>query len=386
MFGWASTNPIYGGTGSGAVDVATAVDILGGLKNAGFTVNQELMGLVTSNFDNVIVVYNGANSMEMGWTEDYEQIKGVLLCAGPGSTGFNALGKIISGKVNPSGKTVDLWASDLLQPGDSASVELTIDLEDLASYDTGIKVNGGGYILEAGEYVISLRSDSPTVLDETTVDVASDVIYNENNPHNGDQTAAAPSVGKIRTLDTDGPAGMCSPTLGMYGTGYCCNMIISQSWNRQLAYDAAKGIAQEFYDFGVVGWYAPSMNIRRSAFAGRNFEYYSEDGYLSGELARQQVQACENTGVYPYIKHFALNDQETNRNGMLCTWTTEQAMRQACKDVFFTTVNSAVYENYSPDAIPGWLMTAYLIEGAAAAVLVIAEILLVRGYMKKKSK
>ena len=75
---------------------------------------RDLVDLVTSNFDNVIVVYNGANSMEMGWTEDYEQIKGVLLCAGPGATGFNALGKIISGEVNPSGKTVDLWASDLI--------------------------------------------------------------------------------------------------------------------------------------------------------------------------------------------------------------------------------------------------------------------------------
>ena len=68
--------------------------------------------------------------------------------------------------------------------------------------------------------------------------------------------------------------------------------------------------------------------LSAAALAGRNFEYYSEDGYLSSQLAREQVMACESQDVYPYIKHFALNDQETNRNGILCTWTTEQAMRE----------------------------------------------------------
>ena len=303
--------------------------------------------------------------------------------------------------------------------------------------------------------------------------------------YGGHQTVAVNSVGKLRTLDTDGPAGMSSPTLGMFGTGYCCNMIISQTWNRELAYKAAEGIAREFYEFGVVGWYAPSMNIHRSAFAGRNFEYYSEDGYMSGEFAREQVEACEAQGVYPYIKHFALNDQETNRNGILCTWTTEQAMRenylkpfeeavkvstpgklaimssynyigstwsgacyelqtevlrgewgfkgmvlsdyfgnygymdadrairggtdimlgttgndailtdttsgtslqamrQATKNVFFTTVNSAAYENYVSGATPSWLMTAYIIEGVVAVALVAAGVLLARSYQKKK--
>ena len=856
VFGWASTNPIYGGTGSGSVDVSTAVDMLKGLENAGFSVNQELvdkykayrsdrpviginngqdwslpeptassysqelmdnakdfsdwavvvlarsggegadlphdmgkvldgsvntelrdqpvvaqgsywegtkytnalytpnsqdyadfeygqhylelsrterdlMDLVTSNFDNVIVVYNGANTMEMGWTEDYEQIKSVLLCAGPGATGFNALGQIIAGEVNPSGKTVDIWPADLtaapwynnighfnytdadsqavaaaakevwpradgyvtfvdyvesiyvgykfyetahadgmagfdydsavmypfgyglsyatfeqsldsvtvsgatvtaqvtvtntgaaagkdvvqlyynppytnggiekaavnliafdktdvLQPGASEQVTLTFELEDMASFDAhGV----GGYILEGGSYEISLRTDSHTVVDSETIQV-DEVVYTGSNTHNGDvdtavsrfgfaegdvtylsradgfanyaqataaptdfdrpttvyangswdpmdhndpsdsvpttgtsgsvrladlrgadfddprweelldqltveemvelittgghQTAEIRSVGKLRTLDTDGPAGLSSPTLSAFGTGYCCNVIIAQTWNRELAYRAAQGIAKEFYEAGIVGWYAPSMNIHHSSFAGRNFEYYSEDGFLSGQLAREQVKACEDIGVYPYIKHFALNDQETNRNGILCTWTTEQAMRevylkpfeeavkaaspgklaimssynyigtvwaaecaqlqkdvlrgewgfrgmvlsdyfgnygymnaerairggtdimldvagnssitdttsgtslqamrQACKDIFYTTVNSAAYENDAANAIPTWLMISYIVEGTVVAVLVLAEILLIRGYRKKKAK
>lgn len=860
VFGWASTNPIYGGTGSGAVDTTTAVDILGGLKNAGFSINQDLvdkytayrtdrpfiginngqdwslpeppvdtydqalidgakefsdwavivlarsggegadlphdMGkvldgtenselregqtvlaqgsyyegtkytnalytpnsddyadfeygqhylelsrtekdlvdMVTSNFENVIVVYNGANTMEMGWTDEYEQIKSVLLCAGPGATGFNALGNIISGEVNPSGKTVDLWAKDLtrapwynnighfnytsenalavaeaarqaweradgyvtfvdyveniyvgykyyetafaeaqengmdfdydeevmypfgyglsytsfeqkldevsetdgkvtalvtvtntgdtagkevvqlyytppyenggiekaavnlvafdktglLQPGDTQQVTLTFDLEDMASFDA---YGTGGYKLEAGDYEISLRGNSHDVIASETIAVE-EVVYDESNLHNGDQTAAsrlfdfaegevtylsrkdgfanlaeataAPadfelkdtvyangswnpedfndpddempvtgakgdmelyelrgadyddprweqlldqvtvdemvemiaygghqtaavnSVKKLRTLDTDGPAGLSSPTLGLFGTGYCCNVIIAQTWNRELAYKAAEGISKEFHEAGVVGWYAPSMNIHRSAFAGRNFEYYSEDGFLSGEYAREQVLACQQENVYPYIKHFALNDQETNRNGILCTWTTEQAMReiylkpfeeavkaaepgklaimssynyigttwssacpqlqktvlrdewgfrgmvlsdyfgnygymdadrairggtdimlgtsgneailtdqtsatsikamrQSAKDVFYTTVNSAAYEDYTVGQLPGWLNTARMIMGALLALAVLLEILAIRGIRKGKA-
>ena len=81
-------------------------------------------------------------------------------------------------------------------------------------------------------------------------------------------------------------------------------------------------------EMNVAGWYAPSMNIHRSAFGGRNFEYFSEDGLLSGEMAAQQVIGARERGVYSFMKHFALNDQETNRNNMLCTWSNEQAIRE----------------------------------------------------------
>ena len=74
---------------------------------------RNLVDMVCSNFNNVVVVYNGSNPLEMGWTEEYDQIGGVLLCASPGATGFNALGKILNGEVNPSGKTVDTWLKDV---------------------------------------------------------------------------------------------------------------------------------------------------------------------------------------------------------------------------------------------------------------------------------
>ena len=862
VFGWASTNPIYGGTGSGTVDPSTAVGILQGLENAGFAYNTELaekyvtyrddrpvisinngqdwslpeppadtysqelldgakafsdtaiiviarsggegadlphdMGkvldgtfnaelanghgaiehgsywagnkytnalytpnsdayadfeygqtylelsrterdlvdLVTSNFDDVIVVYNGANTLEMGWVEEYPQIKGVLLCAGAGATGFNALGNIISGAANPSGKTVDTWVYDLtaapwynnighfnytdpealaiaerakavweradgfvtfvnyvegiytgyrfyetaaveaeqngfdfdygatvqypfgygmsyttfgqaitdfdvsgdtvtvevtvantgdaagkdvvelyytppyvnggvekstvnlvafdktglLAPGASETLTLTFDLEDMASYDAHGR---GAWVLEAGDYEISLRSDAHTVIATETVTVDNDVIYDASNPHNGDitaaenrfdfaegavnylsradgfanyaaataaptdftlratvyangsynpaehndasdempvtgarnglqlvdlrgasyddprwetlldevtipemvdliaygghQTAGVNSVGKIRTMDTDGPAGVNSSTLGFFGTGFCSEILIAQTWNVDLAYEASAAMAKEFRDFGVVGWYAPSMNLHRFAFGGRNFEYYSEDGFLSAAMGVAEVAASVDNGMYPYIKHFALNEQETNRNGILNTWILEQsmrenylkpfeecvkyapsgkiaimssynyignqwsgacyalqtevlrgewgfegfvlsdyfgnygymdadrairggtdvmlgtagneailtdqtsatsvkAMRQATKNVFFTTVNSEAFADLASGQTPGWLRTTHTADAVLAVALIACEVLLARWYLRKKKE
>lgn len=120
-------------------------------------------------------------------------------------------------------------------------------------------------------------------------------------------------------MDTDGPAGVNSSTLGFFGTGFCSEILIAQTWNVDLAYEASAAMAKEFRDFGVVGWYAPSMNLHRFAFGGRNFEYYSEDAFLSAAMGVAEVASSVDNGMYPYIKHFALNEQETNRNGILNT-------------------------------------------------------------------
>lgn len=70
------------------------------------------------------------------------------------------------------------------------------------------------------------------------------------------------------------------------------------------------------------------MNTHRSAFAGRNFEYYSEDGVLAGYLAAEEINGAAKHGVYSYMKHFALNDQETNRCSFLLTFASEQNIRE----------------------------------------------------------
>lgn len=671
VFGWASTNPCYGGTGSGSLsDAYKTVSLLQGLNDAGLKTNKELtdfytnyrkdrpvvgmneqdwtlpeptadsyskkmmdnakkysdtaifvvtrvggegadlptdlskvtykdnskkykdfdkgqhyleldnteknvLDLVCNNFDNVIVVYNGANAMELGFLNEYKQIKGAIWCPGTGQSGFESLGKIIKGKVNPSGKTSDTFVSDLtktptynnfgnfvykntkeftakytsftgktekatpnfvnyvediyvgykyyetasdegfidydktvvypfgyglsytsfdkkmseiksengnisfdvtvtntgktagkdvveiyynppytnggiekasanlikfektkkLKPGESQTISFNFNEEDMASYDYE---NAKGYVLEAGDYKISLRSDSHNIIDEKTYNVAKTINYNKDNkrttdkanvtnqfdqakgdvtylsradkfanyneatkaptsykmsdsakklfynntnynPENfnnksdkmptlgadngiklkelrgkkytdkkwdklldqltvsdmdklislgGYNTAAIDSVGKVATVDCDGPASINNNFTKVGSVGFPSAVLIANTWNTKCAEKFGDSIGKMADEMGVSGWYAPAMNIHRSAFAGRNFEYYSEDGTLSGAMAAESIKGAAKHGVYAYMKHFALNDQETNRTVMLCTWSNEQAIRE----------------------------------------------------------
>lgn len=543
---------------------------------------EQLVDMVCSEFDDVIVIINANNAMELGWVDEYEEIKSVLLAPGAGMTGFSALGEILNGTINPSGKTVDTYVKDLMttpyinnignlpynnvdefkaqalaadstykgnlsfvnyvegiyvgykfyetadeegfldyedhvqypfgyglsyttfertmenfedngntvsfdvtventgdvagkdvveiyftppytnggiekasvnlvqfekteliEPGESQTLSFEIAKEDMASYDSeGIKIDGGGYILEEGEYTVSVRSDSHTVDAEETFTVEEDIDYSEEgrssddvaatnqfedymrgdfvqlsredgfdnyeeacgelkpeqfeisdellatvaentfgiydgSQYNNDedemptmgadngltlfdlkgvdyddpkwdelldqlsfedmatminvggwQTAEIESVGKVATSDCDGPAGLNNFVTQAYGTPYPSEVLLAQAWNKELAYEVGQSMGQEFADVENYGWYGPAMNLHRSAFAGRNFEYYSEDGVLSGYLAANQVNGAAEKGVYAYIKHFAVNDQETNREAFLLTFASEQAVRE----------------------------------------------------------
>ena len=144
----------------------------------------------------------------------------------------------------------------------------------------------------------------------------------------GWQTVAVDSVGKIATSDCDGPAGVSNFVTGVYGTAYPAEVLMAQTWNKDLMYLIGASMGQEYAEAENYGWYGPAMNLHRSAFAGRNFEYYSEDSVLSGYCAAYEVNGAATQGVYAYIKHFALNDQETNRCSFLLTFTTEQTIRE----------------------------------------------------------
>ena len=601
VFGWASTNPCYGGTGSGALsDAYPTVTLLEGLKNAGFELNTELsdfytsyradrpvvgmfsqdwtlpepeaaqytdemmnnakafsdtamvvitrvggegadlptdvsqvtydaghsyndfepgdhylqlsktekdmIDLVCKNFDKVVVVYNGANAMELGWVKDYSQIKSVVWCAGTGQSGFNALGSILCGDVNPFGRglsyttftqtlnsvteadgtiTVDVTVTNTgsasgkevvevyynppytnggiekasanligfaktseLAPGASENVTVTFKAEDMASYDTYGK---GCYVLEKGDYVISINADSHTVLDSKVYNVASDIVYDASNKRESDvevadnkfdfaegnvtylsradgfanyaeataapadfelpaeakaafynnsnwnpedfnnaddvapttgaknglklkdmvgvdyndaqwdafldqltvadmdslialggyQSVAVDSIGKVQAVDCDGPASINNNFTKQGSIGFPSAVMIAATWNTDLAHDFGTSIGKMADDMDVSGWYAPAMNIHRSAFAGRNFEYYSEDGVLSGAMAANAIMGSQEQGVYAFMKHFALNDQETNRCGMLCTWSNEQAIREIYLKPFEHCVKAA---------------------------------------------
>ena len=166
----------------------------------------------------------------------------------------------------------------------------------------------------------------------------------------GWSTPAVASVGKPATSDLDGPAGINSLVSSLRGVSFPSEVVIGSTWNEELVEEFGKVFAQEAAANGVVGLYAPGMNIHRTPFSGRNFEYYSEDGFLSGKLGAAQVKGAASQGVYMYAKHFALNDQESNRLS-LSVWANEQAIRELYLKPFELTVKegktTAIMSSYS---------------------------------------
>ena len=323
--------------------------------------------------------------------------------------------------------------TDLLEPGASQKVTISFTAEDMASYDES---GNGHYVLEAGNYEISINSDSHNQIDSQIYRVTDDIVYDENSSRSTDkaaaknqfdfargnltylsredgfanyrealaapttysmpdddkamfvnnsnfepeedtsvtmpttgaknditilelrgadyddekwndlldnltidemvdmialggyQTAPAKSIDKIATTDLDGPASLNNNFTGVGSIGFPAEVMLANSWNVELAYEFGETIGMMADDMNVSGWYAPAMNIHRSAFGGRDFEYYSEDPLLSGKFAANAVEGAKSRGVYAYIKHFALNDQETNRWEMICVWANEQAIRE----------------------------------------------------------
>lgn len=145
----------------------------------------------------------------------------------------------------------------------------------------------------------------------------------------GYATVGIKSVDKPATIDIDGPAGLNAlVNESTYnGVSYTSEVVMASTWNTDLVYKMGQSYGQEAVAWGVTGIYGPSMNNHRSPFSGRNFEYFSEDGYLGGKMAANEIKGIGESGVYCYAKHFALNDQETNRAGVI-TWTNEQAARE----------------------------------------------------------
>lgn len=148
----------------------------------------------------------------------------------------------------------------------------------------------------------------------------------------GFQTVAVDSIGKPQTYDDDGPA-----SVEIKGVGYVSEVVIASSWNVDCANLLGQSLGKEGASMGLTGWYAPGLNTHRTALGGRNFEYYSEDPLLSGLMGAATVKGINEYGVYPYIKHFALNDQETNRRGIQ-VWANEQSMREIYLRAFEITV------------------------------------------------
>ena len=155
------------------------------------------------------------------------------------------------------------------------------------------------------------------------------------------QTAELPSIGKPKTVDLDGPAQIGSFAFwwfGATGTGFSQPTVLAQTFNKDLSYQFGQANGAQARQLGVDGWYAPGMNIHRSVMGGRNFEYYSEDPFLSGVMCANTVRGSLDAGVYVYAKHFIAYEQESARDGVYA-WMSEQTLREVYARPFKMAIN-----------------------------------------------
>lgn len=160
------------------------------------------------------------------------------------------------------------------------------------------------------------------------------------------------SIGKPEQADMDGPSQLGWMVKGMsffnrhnceaIGTAWPCAVLISSTWNTELGEAHGRAVGNESIFVNSVGWYGPAMNLHRNPLSGRNFEYYSEDGVLSGLIAASVVKGATSKGTVCFLKHYFLNDQETNRDSArgLFTYATEQAIRELYLKPFEYAVKS----------------------------------------------
>ncbi|OZG65216.1 glycoside hydrolase family 3 protein [Bifidobacterium eulemuris] len=157
----------------------------------------------------------------------------------------------------------------------------------------------------------------------------------------GYTTNAIESISLPGTIDKDGPAGISSTLVGgASGTGFPPEVVIAATWNDELAERFGNAIGEDSLALGVAGWYGPAANIHRSPYGGRAFEYFSEDPMLSGQLTAKIVAAAQAKGVIPFLKHFVVNDQETNRAGG-AMFANEQSVRDIYLKPFETAIRDA---------------------------------------------
>ena len=175
-------------------------------------------------------------------------------------------------------------------------------------------------------------------------------------------TAAIKSVDKPSTTDRDAATGLVNYGVDASGNFYfkgnithCGVIVLAQTYNDDLAYHYGENIGDESYYLHIDGWYAPAVNMHRTAFSGRNSEYYSEDPFVSGHIASLECKGVASRGMYVFVKHFAVNDQENHRGDRegqfsIATFLNEQAAREIYLKPFEMCIKTDdVQMNYAKD-------------------------------------
>lgn len=138
----------------------------------------------------------------------------------------------------------------------------------------------------------------------------------------------AANIGKNKWVDQDGPSGFNTTNLSPDGkyklTAFPTENLVAQTYNKELLFQMGQVIGIDAENFNMSGIYAPGVNLHKNSFGGRNYEYYSEDGVLSGKLAAEFSLGAKSNGTVVYVKHFATYDYQSWGS----VWVTEQALRE----------------------------------------------------------
>ena len=226
--------------------------------------------------------------------------------------------------------TDEMWADGLTheESGHQAIVERMKSLywADATMPQVGVSGSLNAIDLAMADY------DDPRwaeLISEIPYAEMTDLVYNGFH-----LTRPVPSINLPGTNDENGPQGFTkSLTGGSSAMAYTSEDVMAATYNLELIENMGKCIGEDFLHAtdgsGTVfsGIYGPGANIHRTPYSGRNFEYYSEDGWVAGKVAAVEVAAIQDRGVYVFTKHFALNDQEEGRYG-ISTWANEQAIRE----------------------------------------------------------
>jgi beta-glucosidase len=168
-----------------------------------------------------------------------------------------------------------------------------------------------------------------------------------------------PEYGVPNIMTADGPAGLrILPECGVCTTAWPCSTLLACTWDEEIVYAVGEAGAKEVKENNIAVWLTPAINIHRSPLCGRNFEYYSEDPYLTGKLASAMVRGIQSQHIAATVKHFALNNKETNRKN-----SDSRVSERAAREIYLKPFEITVKE-----ADPWSIMTAYnLINGHRAS-------------------
>ena len=168
-----------------------------------------------------------------------------------------------------------------------------------------------------------------------------------------------PEYGVPSVMTADGPAGLrIAPQCGVNTTAWPCATLLACTWNRDLVYQVGEAGAKEVKENNLAVWLTPAVNIHRSPLCGRNFEYYSEDPLLTGELASAMVQGIQSQHISASVKHFALNNKETNRRD-----SDSRVSERAAREIYLKA-----FEIIVKKAEPWCIMSSYnIINGYRAS-------------------